>query len=122
MRAIWRSGLVAATTLTLLLPAAASADSVYMVMADNDKVYCDLPLPSIMVSGELGTIVSLEDPQEIDKVTLATSWGAEIVDATFHDDRHTGTIELSADISAYVIWSCAPLNGEPVLQNDPNEV
>jgi hypothetical protein len=122
MRARSRSGLVAVTSLTLLLPAAAHAESSFTVVAENPGVYCDLPLPATMVSGELGSTVWVTDPAQIDKVTLATAWGAEIVSLDFHDGAHAATIQLSADISAYIVWSCAPLNGEPVLQNDPNQV
>jgi ABC-type sugar transport system substrate-binding protein len=114
---------VTALAAALALPAAASAQSGgYSVLVDNPWVDCDLPLPATMVVGELGDRFWVTDPAEIDKVTMLTEYGAYVVDVSFEEGFHTAEIQVSAPVSAYTVWSCAPLNGEPVQQNDYNEV
>ncbi len=122
MRSRTRAGLTAALLLALALPAAGSAHGDHMLVVDNPFVDCDLPLPSTMVAGDLGTVVWVEDPAEIDKVTMSAEDGASVEDVSFGDGWHDAQITISDAVSAYVVWSCAPLNGEPVLQNDPQEV
>jgi hypothetical protein len=120
--------IIAVLAVSMVAPAAATAQSSgYLLLVDNEKIDCDLPLPAVMVSGELGTIIFVsEDTQvdqvQIDKVTLATTYGAEVLDSQFRKNSREAEIIVSADVSSYIVWSCAPLNGEPVLQNDPNEV
>lgn len=121
MRARTLTGLVAVVALSLLAPAAVSAQT-ESLLADNTRVDCDAPLPSTMVAGELGSTVIVVEEGEIDKVTLAAEPGAEVVDAEFSDGGTEATIVTTADNSAYVAWSCAPLNGEPVMMNDEDEV
>jgi len=123
MRAFVQGGLAAAAALTLILPAAASAQTGgTWVLADNPSVTCLLPLPEMMVTGELGSVIQVDDPQDIDKVTLGSDYEVELLSVDWHDGAHQATITASADLSAYIVWSCAPLNGEPVQQNDPQEV
>ena len=116
------SAVLAAALLTLLLPVAASAQSGFMAVADNPGVDCELPLPATMVTGELGTYLWVADSAEIDKVTLAADGPIEVVDTNWHEHGHDAEITTSVDVTAYVVWSCAPMNGEPVQQNDPQEV
>jgi hypothetical protein len=114
---------MAALAATLALPGAASAQGGgYSILVDNPWVDCDLPLPATMVIGELGDRFWVADPAEIDKVTMDTDHGAYVIDVTFEDGFHTAEIQVSANVYAYTVWSCAPLNGEPVQQNDPDEV
>ena len=110
-------GLVAVLALSLLTPAAALAQS-DTLLADNPSVDCDAPLPASMVTGELGNTVVVVEDAELDKVTVATDVGGEVIDADFTDGGHEATIVTTTDASAYVAWSCAPINGEPVLIND----
>jgi hypothetical protein len=114
---------MAALATALALPAATAAQGGgSMVLVDNSFVDCDLPLPATMVVGELGDRFWVNDPAQIDKVTLATEYGASVVSVDFGDGWHTAEIHVSAAVSSYLVWSCAPLNGEPVQQNDPGEV
>lgn len=120
--------IIAVLSLALIVPTAATAQSSgYLLLVDNERIDCDLPLPAVMVSGEFGTTIFVsEDTQvdevQIDKVTLMTTFGAELVQADFRKNSREAEITLSSDVSSYIVWSCAPLNGEPVLQNEPNEV
>lgn len=117
------SAILSAALLSLLLPAAASAQgSGIWAVADNPSVDCELPLPATMVTGELGTYLWVADAAEIDKVTIASESYLEIVDTNWHEHGHDAEITTSADVTAYIVWSCAPMNGEPVQQNDPQEV
>lgn len=114
---------MAALAAALALPTAAAAQGGgYSVLVDNPWVDCDLPLPATMVVGELGDRFWVSDPAEIDKVTLTTEYGASVIDVSFEEGYHAAEIQVSANVSAYIVWSCAPLNGEPVQQNDYNEV
>jgi hypothetical protein len=120
--------IIAVLAVSLVGPAAATAQSGgYLLLVDNERIDCDLPLPAVMVTGELGTTIFVsEDTQvdevQIDKVTLSTTFGAEVLDAQFRKNSREAEILVSTDVASYIVWSCAPLNGEPVLQNDPNEV
>lgn len=120
--------IVAVLAASLIAPAAASAQSGgYLLLVENKHIDCDLPLPALMVTGELGTMVFVaEDTQvndvQIDKVTLVSTAGAEVITADFRKNSREAEIVVSADVSSYVVWSCAPMDGQPVLQNDPNEV
>ena len=125
MRARTLSGLTAAAFVVLILPGAVAAQT-SMVVADNTKTDCDAPLPAAMIAGELGSTVEWDDPAdvdaEIDKLTLATDPGAEVVDVDFRHDSTEATVITSDDVTAYIVWSCAPVNGEPVQMNDEDEV
>ena len=115
-------GLTAAVVVAMLAPAAVSAQSETWILADNPDVYCEAPLPASIVVGDLGSTVSLIDEAQIDKITLASTFGASVLDAQWTDDSHGATITTSADVTGYITWSCAPLNGEPVQMNDPQQV
>lgn len=114
-------GLVALATMALLVPAGVAAQT-DTLLADNPRVDCDAPLPASMVTGELGNTVVVIQDAELDKVTLAADAGGEVVDAEFDNDNQQATIVTTTDTSAYIAWSCAPINGEPVLMNDDDEV
>jgi hypothetical protein len=122
VRARSTGGVIAALVAILLVPAAAAAQSDVSLVADNPDVRCDAPLPSIIVTGELGSTLWVQDPSDIDKVTLITALGAEILDVDWEENRREATIDVSADVTSYAVWSCAPLNGEPFLANDPQQV
>lgn len=122
MRTHTRIGILAALVASMALPVTGLAHGSQMVLVDNPFVDCDLPLPATMVSGDLGSVIWVTDPAEIDKVTLATEYGASVEGVVFGEDWHDAEITVTAQVSTYVVWSCAPLNGEPVQQNDPQEV
>jgi len=122
MRARSKAGLMAALLLSLMLPAAVSAQSTQTLVADNPDADCRAPLPATVVTGELGDTVVVADDAEIDKLTLASDAGASVIDADFHDDGHAATVTTTEDVSAYIVWSCAPMNGEPIQRNDDQEV
>ncbi|MFN8619744.1 MAG: hypothetical protein U0869_03215 [Chloroflexota bacterium] len=123
MRARWSGGLVAVLGLALLVPSAVSAQTSYgWMVADNPDVFCDAPLPATMVEGDLGSTLYITDDAEIDKVTFAGALNPSVLDANWNNSDHTAVIDLSSDANAYIVWSCAPLNGEPIQQNDPQEV
>lgn len=119
---------IAVLAMSLIAPAAATAQSGgYLLLVDNTHIDCELPLPALTVTGELGTTIFVSEETQvnevqIDKVTLLTSYGAELILDTFTKNSREAEILVSADVSSYTVWSCAPLDGEPVLQNDPNEV
>ena len=116
-------GILTLLAVALALPASASAQgSGYLILVDNNHVDCDLPLPATVVVGELGTQFWVSDPAEIDKVTMSTQYGAYVVDVHFREGWHSAEITTSDAVSSYIVWSCAPLNGEPVQQNEPGEV
>lgn len=116
------SALLMVALFSLLVPAAASAQTAGWVVADNPAVDCELPLPTAIVTGELGTSLVVSDVGEIDKVTLGADGVAEILDVAWHEDGRVAEITTATAISAYIVWSCAPVNGEPVQQNEPQEV
>lgn len=116
------SAVLAVALLTLLLPAGVSAQSGSWAVADNPGVDCELPLPATLVTGELGSDLLVADVAQIDKVTLASDQSVEVLDSVWHESGHQAEITTSAAVVAYVVWSCAPVNGEPVLQNEPQEV
>lgn len=116
-------GILSLLALALAFPGAASAQSgEYLILVDNDHVDCDAPLPATMVVGDMGTQFWVTDPAEIDKVTMATEYGAYVVDVHFQEGWHEAEIITSASVTSYIVWSCAPLNGEPIQENDPDEV
>lgn len=121
MRARTLGGLAAALTV-LIAPAAVSAQTVSSLVANNPDVHCDLPLPAAMVTGELGSTLWVQDPADIDKVTVTAAPGAVILDVQWTANRREAIIDVSSDVEAYTVWSCAPLNGEPVMANDPQQV
>ena len=91
MRTRSMTGLVAVLALSLLVPAAAAAQT-DTLLADNPTVDCDAPLPASMVSGELGNTVVVVEDAELDKVTVATAEGGAVIDADFSDGGHEATI------------------------------
>ena len=121
MRTRTIGSLAAVVVLSLLAPVTVSAQT-STLLADNPGVDCDAPLPASMVTGDLGSTVVVVEEAELDKVTLAADVGGEVLDAAFTDDGHEATIVTTTDASAYVAWSCAPINGEPVQMNDEDEV
>jgi hypothetical protein len=121
MRARVLRGLATATVLAMLVPAGASADW-STVTVNNPSVSCDAPLPAAIVSGEIGSTVWVESEAQIDSITLSADGGIEVLDADWDRDSHEATIEVTAEVTAYVVWSCAPINGEPIQENDPQEV
>ena len=122
MRARSMAGLMAALLISVLVPAAVSAQSSQTLVADNPGADCQAPIPATMVTGELGDTVIVADDAEIDKLTLASEPGSSVVDAGFGADGHEATVVTSDDVSAYIVWSCAPMNGEPIQRNDDQEV
>ena len=122
-------GLTAAVVVAMLAPATVFAQSDVVVpqpdswiLADNPDVYCEAPLPASMVVGDLGSTIYLADEAQIDKVTLASTFGASVLDVQWSDDGHNAEITTNADVTAYITWSCAPLNGEPIQRNAPQQV
>lgn len=114
---------LAALAVTLAVPSAVAAQGgEYMILVDNPWVDCDAPLPATMVVGDLGTQFWVTDPAEVDKVTMGTVYGGYVVDVHFSDGWHEAEINTSDPVSSYIVWSCAPLNGEPIQENDPDEV
>jgi hypothetical protein len=55
-------------------------------------------------------------------VTLAAGYGADVIDSNFQDGGHEATVVTTSDVSTYTVWSCAPLNGEPVQRNEGSDV
>jgi hypothetical protein len=113
-------GLVVVTALALLLPASVAASDT--LEADNPANSCGTPLVQTSVSGEFGSTVVVEDSVEIDLVTLDTDPGGEVVDVEWADDGHEATITATDQVNTYVVWSCAPINGEPVQRNEDQDV
>jgi len=123
MRTRSLSGLTIATVMALLLlPGAVSAQTSTLLVADNPGADCVAPVPATVVVGDLGTALDVQDAAEIDKVTMAADYGADMVDAAFHDDGHQASVETTADVNGYIVWSCAPMNGEPIQRNDGSDV
>jgi len=123
MRARSLTGLMTAAALALLLlPGAASAQTSSTLVADNPTTDCLAPVPDTVVAGEIGTTVDVATDAQIDKVTLATDYGAGVVDSSFQNDGHEATVVTTSDVTAYIVWSCAPVNGEPVQRNDGSDV
>ena len=122
MRARSWSGLVTASILALmLLPGAASAQTSTLV-ADNPGTDCVAPVPESVVVGDIGTMVDVAVDAQIDKVTMSAAYGADVLDSSFQNDGHDATVTTSSDVSVYIVWSCAPVNGEPVQRNDGTDV
>jgi hypothetical protein len=122
MRARSWSGLATASVMALLLlPGVASAQTSTLV-ADNPGTDCVAPVPDSVVVGDIGTTVDVTGDAEIDKLTMSSDYGADVVDANFQNDGHDATVVTSADVSVYIVWSCAPSNGEPVQRNDGSDV
>ena len=120
MRARSWGGLVAVVVLAMLLPVSVAAQS-GQLEADNPSADCRVPLTETIVSGDLGSIVVVDGTAEIDLVTLDSDDG-EVVDVNWDDGGQEATIVTSDDVSSYIVWSCAPMNGEPVQQNDGQDV
>ena len=85
MRTRTISSLAAVVVLSLLAPAAVSAQT-STLLADNPGVDCDAPLPASMVTGDLGSTVVVVEEAQLDKVTVAADAGGEVVDAAFTDE------------------------------------
>jgi len=121
MRVRSSGGLMAVAMLALLMPTGAAAQS-GQLEADNPANTCSEPLTETIVSGDLGSTVVVEDSGEIDLVTLETDGGGEVIDVDWDDDDDTATITATEAVDTYVVWSCAPMNGEPVQRNDGQDV
>jgi hypothetical protein len=110
------------TMLAALVPAAAAATQPDPHAVNNPRLRCTDPLPSSVVVGELGSTLWISDLAQIDRVTFSAAADVEVLRVDWAADDHEVTIDLSGEATAYIAWSCAPVNGEPQQANDPQEV
>ena len=102
--------ILAGSLLAAMLPATALAggvnqgDETKVLEADNTAVQCDCSTPSEKVEGDMGRWIHGWSSEPIDKVTLKSGNGAEILYQYFDGERFF--IKLSKDVSNYVVWTC----------------
>ena len=86
-------------------PNQGDADKVLYVYNYNDLGSCN-PAPLTKVEGDFGRTIHVEANKPIYKVTVKSGKDAEVT--WVHFGEKWATIELSKDVSNYVVWVCLP--------------
>ncbi len=74
-------------------------------LVDNPSVSCESPVPSATETGQLGDTITVSAEDPIDFVLVKSAPNAQVVDAQF-DTTSSGQIQLSDNITGYVVWTC----------------
>jgi hypothetical protein len=81
-------------------------DASKVLTVENPNVSCANPTPLNKIEEGLGRVIHVEANKPIDYVTVKSGKGATVTSTYF--DSNWGFIELSKDVSNYVIWVCLP--------------
>jgi hypothetical protein len=111
---------VALGTLFLAASAGSASATVAPNQGDTDKIDYAVnlpvftkcasdPVPLDKVEGDFGTKIYVSADKPIAKVTIKSGKDAYVVSQTFGEKW--GKIELSKDVSNYVVWVCKPTYG-----------
>jgi len=119
-------GVLATSLAAAMLPGAVVAGSApnqgnpaMVLTVDNPAVACgDDAVAGTKVEGGLGRIVDILSDAAIDKVTIKSGRRADDRGAWFSDDGLHAWVELSKDVSNYVVWSCPPDDEQDPPQQD----